>query len=301
MSREQIRDNTASESKPAGEAASEQAVAVAGTVPPAETRDFGYGNLGSPELYLGYSFQTPSLLRTALTHSSRAHERNEDHRDPTLDNEQLEFLGDAVLSLLAAQALLDEFPNAEEGNLTRLRSSIVSREHLAPVARRLQIGRHMLLGRGEDKSGGRRKPALLADALEAVIAAIYLDGGLEVARAFVKKQIVDPALPKLRQALAGRVTVGDYKTELQERLQAEGQVPRYLLLEESGPDHQRSFRMAVAVEGRDGSSRTIAEAQGTTKKQAQQRAAGLALQLLGRGPGAPAKSAAPVAPETEPA
>ena len=260
-----------------------------------EARDFGYGNLGSPELYLGYSFRSPALLRTALTHSSRAHERSEDRRDPSLDNEQLEFLGDAVLSLLAAQALLDEFPNAEEGNLTRLRSSIVSREHLAPVARRLQIGRHMLLGRGEDKSGGRRKPALLADALEAVIAAIYLDGGLEAARGFVKKQIVDPALPSLHQALLSRVTVGDYKTELQERLQAEGQVPRYLLLEESGPDHLRSFRVAVAVEGRDGSSRTLAEAQGSTKKQAQQRAAGLALQLLGKA----VREPAPVAPDTE--
>ena len=293
MSREQTVDRTDRGRAPG----SKPAAAEVAEAP--EARDFGYGSLGSPELYLGYSFRSPALLRTALTHSSRAHERSEDRRDPSLDNEQLEFLGDAVLSLLAAQALLDEFPNAEEGNLTRLRSSIVSREHLAPVARRLQIGRHMLLGRGEDKSGGRRKPALLADALEAVIAAIYLDGGLEAARGFVKKQIVDPALPSLHQALLSRVTVGDYKTELQERLQAEGQVPRYLLLEESGPDHLRTFRMAVVVEGRDGSSRTLAEAQGSTKKQAQQRAAGLALQLLGKAVEKVAAEPAPVAPGTE--
>lgn len=248
--------------------------------PEQEPKSFGYGNLGSPELYLGYSFRSPALLRTALTHSSRAHERQGDGRSPSLDNEQLEFLGDAVLSLVAAQALLEEFPEAEEGHLTRLRSSIVSRDHLAPVARRLQLGRHMLLGRGEDKSGGRRKPALLADALEAVIAAIYLDGGLEVAQAFVRRQIIDPALPELRKAIRTRVAVGDYKTELQERLQADGQVPRYTLLEESGPDHLRSFRMAVAVDSPDGSSHTLAEGEGSTKKQAQQRAAGLALQLL---------------------
>ena len=295
MGRERIPGDTDHHAtRPAGETALDVL-----TARDPDPKDFGYGNLGSPELYLDYSFRSPALLRTALTHSSRAHERSEDRRDPSLDNEQLEFLGDAVLNLLAAQALLEEFPNAEEGNLTRLRSSIVSREHLAPVARRLQLGRHMLLGRGEDKSGGRRKPALLADALEAVIAAIYLDGGLEVAREFVKKQIVAPALPELRQALASRVAVGDYKTELQERLQAEGQVPRYLLLEETGPDHLRSFRIAVAVEGRDGTSRTIAEARGTTKKQAQQRAAGLALQLLGKLTGKPAERATPVAPELE--
>ena len=243
----------------------------------------------SAELYLAYSFRDPGLLRTALTHSSLAHERHQ--ADPAgaepsnpaadaIDNEQLEFLGDAVLSLTAAEALLREFPTAEEGDLTRLRASIVSRDHLARVATRLQLGGFLRLGRGEDRNGGRRKPALLADALEAVIAAIYLDGGLPAATAFVRRQIVTPALPDLQKTLEQGALSGDFKTALQERLQANGQQPRYNLLEETGPDHKRRFRIAVAIEAADGTQTPIAEADGATKKQAQQRAAQLALQHL---------------------
>ncbi len=249
----------------------------------------GSGDTSSPELHLHYSFRSPNLLRTALTHSSRAHE----HDGTAVDNEQLEFLGDAVLSLVTAQALLEEFPSAEEGSLTRLRASVVSRDSLAPVAQRLHLGRYMLLGRGEDRSGGRRKPAILADALEAVIAAIYLDGGLAPAADFVRREIIQPALPSLRQAADLRTTLGDHKTALQELLQADGQAPRYLALDESGPDHRRSFRVAVAVQQADGSLRTLAEAEGPTKKQAQQRAAQLALQHL-----QPQLPASPPSPET---
>ncbi len=249
---------------------------VAPTVPDTDTRTPS----SSAELYLGYSFRDPSLLRTAMTHSSLAHQHTAVGEARALDNEQLEFLGDAVLSLTTAEILLREFPTAEEGDLTRLRASIVSREHLAGVARRLQLGGFLRLGRGEDRSGGRRKPALLADALEAVLAAIYLDGGLAPVADFVRRQIVDPALPALQQTLAQGAMVGDYKTALQERLQAAGQQPRYLLLEETGPDHQRRFRIAVAVETPDGATSTLAEAEGTTKKQAQQRAAQLALNRL---------------------
>ena len=262
----------------------------------------------SAELYLAYSFRDPTLLRTALTHSSLAHERHPPtpddqpaQADPPapathlVDNEQLEFLGDAVLSLTAAEALLREFPTAEEGDLTRLRASIVSRDHLAGVARRLQLGGFLRLGRGEDRNGGRRKPALLADALEAVIAAIYLDGGLPAATTFVRRQIVEPALPDLQKTLEHGALTGDFKTALQERLQADGQQPRYNLLEASGPDHQRRFRIAVAIEAADGTQTTIAEADGTTKKQAQQRAAQLALQHLGL----QAPNPSPIAPGSQ--
>lgn len=238
----------------------------------------------TPELRLQHSFSNQALLTTALTHSSRAHERHAGQRDPSLDNERLEFLGDAVLNLITAQALLEEFPEAEEGQLTRLRSSIVSQTHLVLVARRIQLGRYLLLGRGEDRSGGRQKPAILADALEAIIAALYLDGGLPAAASFIRREVVSPALPELRSALESRVPLGDHKTALQELLQATGQSPRYVPLEESGPDHQRLFRVAVAVQEADGSLRRLAEANGTTKKQAQQRAAHLALQHLAEFP-----------------
>lgn len=235
----------------------------------------------------GHTFHNPALLDMALTHSSLLHEdpamRGNAPQPPSPDNEQLEFLGDAVLSLVVAERLFRSFPSAREGDLTRLRASIVSSKHLATIAIALNLGAHLRLGRGEDRSGGRRKPALLADALEAVIAALYLDGGLPAASAFVEREIVSPALPELRQALAQGAAIGDYKSALQERLQATrvGQ-PRYVLTDESGPDHQRLFRVEVQIQAADGSSIALAESEGPTKKLAQQEAARLALLDLDR-------------------
>ena len=249
--------------------------------------------------FFGYTFRDPTLLALALTHSSLAYET---HRDPAADpgdnarsprdnalspgdNERLEFIGDAVLGLLVAEALYRQFPALREGELTRMRATLVSRRNLAEVADRIALGPMLRLGRGEQHSGGQHKPALLADALEAVLAALYLDGGLTPAAVFVQRFVLDPAQPMLHHLLDSAVpfagAVGDYKSALQERLQATGAgQPHYLLTEESGPDHQKRFRIQVRIDAPDGSSTPLAEAEGTTKKQAQQEAARLAFASL---------------------
>jgi len=233
-----------------------------------------------------HHFQRPALLTWALTHRSLAYETNpESLPDPAADNEQLEFVGDAVLGLAVAESLFRRFPGSREGELTRLRSSLVSRRHLGEVAARIDLGSLLLLGRGEEQSGGRRKPALLANALEAVIAALYLDGGLDVARDFIEKHIIGPTLPDLHVALQAGDTfsgaIGDHKSALQEHLQATGAgQPHYVLTAQSGPDHQKRFRVEVRIEDKQGGSRALAESEGTTKKQAQQDAARLAFQRL---------------------
>jgi ribonuclease-3 len=240
----------------------------------------------TPASPFDHRFRRPDLLTWALTHRSLAYETKPDSLpDPAADNEQLEFLGDAVLGLAVAESLFRRFPTSREGELTRLRSSLVSRRHLGEVAARIDLGSHLLLGRGEEQSGGRRKPALLANALEAVIAALYLDGGLDAARAFIEKQIIEPTLPNLHLALNGSETfsgaIGDHKSALQERLQATGAgQPHYVLTAQSGPDHQKRFRVEVRIEDKKGVSRALAESEGTTKKQAQQEAARLAFQRL---------------------
>ncbi len=239
--------------------------------------------------FFGYKFKDPGLLKLALTHSSLAYESNpEGTRDPGSDNERLEFLGDAVLGLVVAEALYKRFPALKEGDLTRLRASLVSSQHLAQVAQRMEFGPMLLLGRGEAHSGGQRKPALLANALEAVIAALYLDGGLTPARSFIHRHIIDPAEASLSgvlhssEPLSG--AVGDYKSALQECLQATGhEQPQYILIAQSGPDHQRRFRIEVRVAGANGAARTLASAEGSTKKQAQQEAARLAFASLNSG------------------
>ncbi len=237
--------------------------------------------------FFGHVFARPDLLTWALTHRSLAYETNpETLPPPTSDNEQLEFVGDAVLGLLVAEALFHRFPASREGELTRLRASLVSRRHLGEVAAGMQLGALLHLGRGEDQSGGRHKPAILANALEAVIAALYLDAGLSAARAFIDEHIVEPALPGLYLALEKGDTfsgaIGDHKSALQEHLQAIGAgQPRYVLTDQSGPDHQKRFRIEVRVEDKAGASRALAESEGATKKQAQQEAARLAfLRLL---------------------
>jgi ribonuclease-3 len=239
-----------------------------------------------PASLFDHRFQRPDLLTWALTHRSLAYETTpESLPDPTADNEQLEFVGDAVLGLAVAESLFRRFPTSREGELTRLRASLVSRRHLGEVAARIDLGSLLLLGRGEEQSGGRRKPALLANALEAVIAALYLDGGLAVARAFIEKHIIEPTLPDLHLALQAGDTfsgaIGDHKSALQEHLQAAGAgQPQYVLTAQSGPDHQKRFRVEVRIEDKKGGSRALAESEGTTKKQAQQDAARLAFQRL---------------------
>src|SRR6266851_4100813 len=168
---------------------------------------------------LGHRFQNPDLLTWALTHRSLAYETNpETLPNPGSDNEQLEFVGDAVLGLAVAESLFQRFPCSREGELTRLRASLVSRRHLGHVAARIGLGAWLRLGRGEEQSGGRQKPALLANALEAVIAALYLDGGLAVAQAFIEKHIIEPALPDLHFAMQAGDTfsgaIGDHKSPL---------------------------------------------------------------------------------------
>jgi ribonuclease-3 len=239
-----------------------------------------------PRRLYGHTFRAANLLTRALTHRSLSYETNpEAILDPNSDNEQLEFVGDAVLGLLVAESLFRRFPSSREGELTRLRASLVSRRHLAGVAARIALGDHLLLGRGEEQSGGRKKPALLANALEAVLAALYLDGGLSAARRFVEGYIIEPALPELDLALREGSTfsgaIGDHKSALQEYLQATGSgQPQYVLIDQAGPDHHKSFRVEVRVDNGHGNSRSLADATGTTKKLAQQEAARLALARL---------------------
>jgi len=233
--------------------------------------------------FFDYKFRDSSLFTLALTHSSLAYESNPDGtRDTGSDNEQLEFIGDAVLGLVVAEALYRRFPRSREGDLTRLRASLVSSRNLAQVAQRIELGPMLRLGRGEENSGGRKKPALLANALEAVIAAMYLDGGLAPARDFIQRHIIEPADEELVGVLHSTETfagaVGDYKSALQERLQAEGAgQPKYVMTDQSGPDHKKRFRIEVRVANRTGGFITLADADGTTKKLAQQEAARRAL------------------------
>ncbi|MDP9052677.1 MAG: ribonuclease III [Acidobacteriota bacterium] len=233
--------------------------------------------------FFDYKFKDPSLLTLALTHSSLAYEKNpEGIRHPGSDNEQLEFIGDAVLGLVVAEALFRRFPGSREGDLTRLRASLVSSRNLAQVAMRIDLGPMLRMGRGEEHSGGQKKPALLANALEAVIAAMYLDGGLSPARDFIQRHIVGPADAELVGVLDSTEpfsgAVGDYKSALQERLQADGVgQPKYVMIDQSGPDHKKRFRIEVRVSNGAGGFITLADAEGSTKKLAQQEAARRAL------------------------
>jgi ribonuclease-3 len=243
---------------------------------------------------LGHSFRDPALLRWALTHRSLSYEKDPGaSAKPSGDNEQLEFVGDAVLGLVVAEALFRRFPDRREGELTRLRASLVSRKHLAEVAIALDLGEVLLLGRGEEQSGGRHKPALLSNALEAVIAALYLDGGLDAAKNFIERVVIAPYLHELQSSLesGGKFNGaigGDHKSALQEYMQSAGRgQPNYVLTAQSGPDHRKTFRVEVRMQQPDGAApRPIAESEGSSKKQAEQEAARLALeQLLGQDAG----------------
>jgi len=238
----------------------------------------------SLEEAIGYRFQRPDLLERALTHSSHAHERGpRAEAAAAADNEQLEFLGDAVLGFIASQALLKRFPHYHEGQLSKMRALLVSAQHLVVVARRLELGKYLRLGRGEEKSGGRTKAALLSDALEALVAAVYLDGGLARVRRFVLKSIVEPELARLQEQTGAEFPVTDFKSALQELLQARGnRQPDYRVVIEKGPEHEKTFTVELRIHTTEGNGRPdfVARGEGKTKKTAEQHAAHQALEHL---------------------
>ena len=221
------------------------------------------------ESRLGYRFNDRGLLEHALTHRSKAHE---DPSGGVADNESLEFLGDAVLGLVVAEALFRAFPGYSEGQKSKIKANLVSTAALAEMADQLGLGQHMILGRGEEKTGGRRKQALLADTCEALIAAIYLDGGLDPAQQFLTRELSSHIEDARKPEYFGR----DHKSRLQERLQALGRpLPIYRVSGEIGPDHRKMFHIEVVV-----GDTVIAQGVGRSKKDAEQEAAKLAVDAL---------------------
>ena len=213
------------------------------------------------ETIIGYKFKNPKLLETALTHTSYANES----RTPVQHNERLEFLGDSVLSVVVADYLFHQ-SGRPEGELTRMRASLVSEDALFQFAQEIQLGEYLRLGHGEDLGGGRSRPSVVSDAFEAVIAALYLDGGMEAARNFI--------LPFITE---GKHAEADYKTRLQEIVQQNPEERlSYVVESESGPDHDKNFVVAVRF-----NSDRVARGEGRSKKAAEQCAAKEALKLLG--------------------
>jgi ribonuclease-3 len=223
--------------------------------------------LATLEERLGVRFRDRSLLDLALRHGSFSHERG---RDPGKSYERLEFLGDAVLSLVVGDYLYRREPDLNEGGLAKQRARIVNEAALASVAVRLNLGRYLLLGRGEEKGGGRQRPSMLADAVESVIGAVYIDSGYGVVHAMVTRWLGELADDIQR---AG----DDFKSRLQERLQRRRQMPRYRIAQEEGPDHARTFVAIVEVNGRP-----LGEGRGRSKKEAEQAAAAIALGRIER-------------------
>src|SRR5688572_18392307 len=224
------------------------------------------------ERTIEYRFRDRGLLEHALTHRSRVHE---DASGGVFDNESLEFLGDSILGFVVADMLFREFPQHNEGEKSKLRASIVSAASLARLGERIDLGSFLILGRGEEKTGGRRKQALIADSYEALIAAIYLDGGIEPVREFVERQFRE-LIAEARRSGAEAAFTEDYKSALQEWLQSnERGLPMYRLIAEIGPAHHRRFEVEVVVGGV-----AISRAEGRSKKAAAQSAAKLALEAI---------------------
>jgi len=221
------------------------------------------------EVSIGYSFNKRDLLRQALTHKSFVHENQSlglNH------NEALEFLGDSVLGFIISSSLYRHFPGETEGNLSRFRSYLVSGNHLVHLARELNLGSYLLLGRGENKTGGYQKKNILIDTLEALIAAIYLDGGFRPARSFVLRIFKAPIKNLKKEA----VNLKDYKTQLQEYMAEKlNSSPRYVTIGEEGPDHEKTFFVQIEVNGVN-----LGRGYGQSKKSAQQMAARETLQIL---------------------
>ena len=218
------------------------------------------------EAAIGYQFHNISLLQNALTHSSYANER---WHNSLLSNERLEFLGDSILGMLVAEYLFRTFPDRPEGELTRMRADMVCEKTLAAVANSIHLGDHLLLGHGEEQGGGRSRNSILADAMESVIAACFLDGGMEAALRFIKRFIlVEVPVTKLHNA--------DYKTQLQELVQQKrNQVLSYTLAGETGPDHDKQFEVEVSLNGN-----VVGRGKGSSKKRAEQDAARAAIENL---------------------
>ena len=248
--------------------------------------------LAELETALGHGFAKPELLVRALTHRSLANEQaatGQVHAGAEIsvgdagDYERMEFLGDAVLGLVVGEALFLAHPDWQEGELTRVRAQLVSRQHMAEVAAAIGLGDHLRLSRGEDRGGSlRRKATVLSNCMEAVIAALFLDGGLEPVRAFAHRWVMGEAAEHLAEELRSGAALGNYKSALQEHLQAaRAGTPVYRLKSESGPDHRKRFqvevRLAVAP---GGPGKPLARGMGTTKKQAEQDAAHRALERL---------------------
>ena len=219
------------------------------------------------EAKIGYSFKDRALLRTALTHSSYANER---HGGDCQSYERLEFLGDSILGLITAEFLYAHEPRLPEGRMTKLRAELVCESSLYRVALKLELGKHMRLGRGEEHTGGRQRPSILADMVEAIIAAMYLDSGMEQSRSFVLEMILKDA------PIDESHTNADYKTRLQELVQRKSdQHISYTMTGESGPDHNKLFSFSVSINGVP-----AGEGSGRTKKEAEQMAAMKALEAL---------------------
>ena len=218
------------------------------------------------ETAIGYRFRNIQLLHNALTHSSYANER---WHNSLLSNERLEFLGDSILGMLVAEYLFRTFPDRPEGELTRMRADMVCEKTLAAAANRIGLGGHLLLGHGEEQGGGRSRESILADAMESVIAACFLDGGLEAALNFVRQFIlVEVPVTKLHNT--------DYKTALQELVQQKkNQVLSYALVGQSGPDHDKQFDVEVMLNGT-----VVGKGTGRSKKRAEQDAARVAMEKL---------------------
>ena len=218
------------------------------------------------EKAIGYRFRNISLLQNALAHSSYANER---WHDSLMSNERLEFLGDSILGMTVAEHLYCNFPDRPEGELTRMRADMVCETTLATVANRIGLGQHLLLGHGEEQGGGRERASILADAVESVIAACYLDGGMEPAKEFIKTFILcDVPVAKLHNV--------DHKTTLQELVQRKkNQTLSYALIGESGPDHDKQFVVEVSLNGKP-----VGKGTGRSKKKAEQDAARVAIEVL---------------------
>lgn len=229
-----------------------------------------------PELesLLIYRFKDPSLLLRALTHRSYVNERE---GEGIQHNESLEFLGDAVIGFLVGSRIFHRFPNLSEGDLSKIRAYLVSAANLLHLAQDLRLGSYIRLSRGEEKTGGRNKRAIVVDAFEAIVGAIYLDGGIHAAAAFLERQMRG----YIDSVDEGRLTYGDFKSVLQERLHDLGRPePVYRVVDEIGPDHRKTFVVQVKIAGQ-----VISQAAGRTKKEAQQEAARLALEnIMNRDP-----------------
>ncbi len=252
--------------------------------------------LSALEAKLSHSFAQPTLLEQALTHGSLRHEQQmaekaagrgkpgQKQSGEVGDNERMEFLGDAIVGLLVAESLFRRFPALNEGDLTRLRAALVSRKHLGEVGGQLELGPWLRMGRSEEKNGGRTKALLLANCVEALAAAVYLDSGsLGAVKPFVESAIVEPQAARLHAELQANRAIGDYKSALQEFLQANGgKEPEYVLKDETGPDHRKRFLVEVRTAATDTDpGRALARGSGGTKKKAEQEAARRAFMRLG--------------------